>query len=147
MNIVAVLALSKILTLNDALSTAQRNQPLLLQAHANTAAADARVIENRAPLLPQLSASAVYQRGTGNSAPSPGLGVNVPTKNSLATFNTWNFGMALNQQVYDFGVSIERFRSSKALAGGQEATEKATVLTIESQVRTGFFTRARRRTW
>ena len=97
------------------------------------------MIENRAPLLPQLSATGIYQRGTGNSAPSPGWCVERADQFARHVQHL-NFGMTLNQLVYDFGVSWERFHASKALAGGQAATEKATILTIESQVRTGYFT-------
>jgi outer membrane protein len=145
--IAAILAL-RILTLNDAVATAQRNQPLILQARANSMAADARVIERRAPLLPQLSASALYQRTTSNFAPSPGL---LPTgtgtraaSNTFDTFNNWNFNIGLSQLVWDFGLSYQSFRSAQALARSQSATEKAIVLTIDQQVRTFFTARAQK---
>ena len=141
--IAAILAL-RILTLPDALATAQRNQPQIMQAHANTMAADARVIERRAPLLPQLSATASYQRTTSNFAPSPGVlppGTMARTaSNSFDTFNNWNFNIGLSQLIWDFGVSYQTYRASEALARSQSATEKAIVLTIEQQVRSAYFT-------
>ena len=69
MNIALVLFLAgtKVLTLSEALQLAQRDQPTVHQAHANTEAAKARVGEARAPLLPQLSGTASYTRGTNNT--------------------------------------------------------------------------------
>ena len=62
----------RVLSLDEAVRTALIHQPQLLQAHANTDAARARVDEARAPLLPQVTGSASYQRQTGNFAPRPG---------------------------------------------------------------------------
>src|SRR5262249_6716887 len=108
-----------------------------------------RIIQNRAPLLPQMTASAQYQRTTNNFAPTPGLNPTLPSPgpvasmgahNSLNTVDNWNFGVQLNQLVFDSGVSIDRFRASKALAQAQSSTEKATIFNILSQVRTNYFT-------
>src|SRR5207244_2311523 len=114
------------------------NQPSILQARANVQAAEARVIQNRAPLLPQLTSLDSYQRKTGNFAKNPGSGVNLPTSNSLDTSNNWNFGLTLSQKVYDFQ-SLETFRASAALARSQSASEKATILSIEAGVRSTYF--------
>ena len=65
--IVVFLAAAKIMTLADALQTAQKDQPTVHQAHANTDVARARVGEARAPLLPQISGTATYTRGTNNT--------------------------------------------------------------------------------
>jgi outer membrane protein len=141
---IAVLAVARILTLSDAVATAQRNQPQLLLARANTQAAEARVIQRRAPLLPQLLATALYQRTTSNFAPSPGVlpAGSTPrmTSNTWDTFNNWNFNIGLTQLIWDWGVSYETFRASQALARAQSSTEKATLLNVEQQVRTAFFT-------
>jgi outer membrane protein len=130
----------RVLTLSDAVALAQRNQPQLLIARANTEAAEARVLQRRAPLLPQLSATAFYQRTTFNSAPFPGVtGTAVPARNSPDTANNWSFGLTLQQLVWDFGLSYQAYKASQALAGAQSSTEKASVLTVEQQVRTSYF--------
>jgi outer membrane protein len=59
------------LSLDTALQIARRHQPQLRQAHANTLAAEARVDQARAPLLPQVGASASYARQTSNFTPTP----------------------------------------------------------------------------
>ena len=61
-----VLAPAHVLSLAEALQTADHNQPTLRQATAATDAARARAWEARAPLLPQLSGFATYQRRTAN---------------------------------------------------------------------------------
>src|SRR2546423_8223355 len=76
------LAGTKVLTLSEALQTAQKDQPTVHQAHANSEAARARVGEARAPLLPQGFGSATYSRLTHNSTPgalaAPGAGSTTP---------------------------------------------------------------------
>src|SRR5262249_27428453 len=52
--------------LHDALETARAHQPQLRQAHADTEAAGAVADEARAPLLPQITATASYARATTN---------------------------------------------------------------------------------
>ena len=50
------------LTLDEALRLARANHPQLHAARAQTEASSARVAEAKAPLLPQVSGSASYQR-------------------------------------------------------------------------------------
>ena len=50
------------LHLDDAVQAAVQNQPQLIQARANAAAAEGRVIEARSPLLPQLTPQASWTR-------------------------------------------------------------------------------------
>jgi outer membrane protein len=136
------LATMRVLTLADALHIAAQ-QPQNRQAHANTMAAEARADEARAPLLPQLSGNALYQRATANFAPRPGSvpsPINKSTPNSFATFNFFSFGLTLNQLVYDFGVTSYKWRAQQALAVSSGATEKATRLSVEQLVRNAYFT-------
>jgi outer membrane protein len=140
----------RILTLDDAVATAHRNQPQIMQAHANTQAADARVIQRRAPLLPQLNATASYQLSTTNFAAQPGqnpltmgtgtgmTGTSMQPKDLFA--NNWNFGLTLSQLVWDFGLTYDTYRASKSLAEATFSTEKTTVRNSEQQVRTTYFT-------
>jgi len=135
-----------VLTLDEAVQTARQRQPQLREAHANTNAAEARADAARAPLLPQLSATAEYQRTTANFAASPGSvpstvnnGGTTGSKASFATFNFWNAGATLNQLIWDFGATIDRFRAAKAQADAQRATELATVLALDFTVRQNYF--------
>ena len=63
------------LSLETALRIGRRLQPQLRQARAQTQAAEARVDEARAPLLPQVNLIASYTRATNNFAPPPGRDV------------------------------------------------------------------------
>jgi outer membrane protein len=150
-----------VLTLGDALATAERNQPQIRQAHANTEAALARVGEARAPLLPQLSAQGSYTRSTTNSAPcaaaSVGVfsGCNVGTSMggglgggaAAASSSSWSpqsdgvsASVTLSQTLWDNGGQLARWRQFVSTAEAQEATERATRLSITLSVRQSYFT-------
>ncbi len=60
------------LTLDDALKAALANHPQLRASRAQTGASQARVGEAKAGLLPQVNATASYQRATLNYIPQPG---------------------------------------------------------------------------
>ncbi len=138
---IAILAVARVLTLADAVTTAEKNQPQLAQARANTLAAGARVDEARAPLLPQLSGSAVYYRRTANFAPTPGA---VPksamntTAYSWDTVNYISLGLQLNQMVWDFQ-TVDLWKSKKELHLWGADTERYTRLQVDMTVRTAFF--------
>jgi outer membrane protein len=142
----SLLAAGRILTLEEAIHTSRQNQPLIHEARANTDAAVARADEARAPLLPQLGLTAQYQRTTANFAARPG---SVPTNNggtttvgtttSWDTFNFWNGGLTLNQLIYDFGLSIDKWKAAKAQADAQRSTELATILGSDFTLRSTFF--------
>jgi outer membrane protein len=129
------------LSLDAALRIGRTHQPQLRQAQALTAAADARVDEARAPLLPQLSATAGYLRRTVN--PVAQSGVNGFGGANPANWNTANFfssGLSLSQLVWDFGQAWERRKAARATADAQEETERTTALTTDLAIRTTFFT-------
>src|SRR5579883_999243 len=145
MTALLVLALN-VLTLDQAVETAERNQPQLRAARAQTRAAEARAGEAFAPLLPQLVGTAAYERTTANSAPRPGLVPLGVTSASAAlrgatfdTFNFWNFDLHLSQLVWDFQ-SVDRYRSVRETAEATEATERVTRQTVLLNVRTAYFT-------
>jgi outer membrane protein len=135
---------ARILSLSAALDTASAHQPQLRQAHADLAAARARTDQARAPLLPQLSGTASYQRTTANFVARPGFVPSSATGMMTAppnfnTFNFYNFSLTLNQLAWDWGWTIGRWRSVGALADAQADTERVTRLTIDTQVRVAFF--------
>jgi len=134
---------SRELTLAAATETALTSQPLLRQARAQANAADARADVARAPILPQVTANATYQRATSNFAPRPGaLPSQVSTSTSGPTFRTfdyWNFGITATQLIYDFGQARGRWHAAEATAEGQHETARAARLTTILNVRTAYF--------
>ena len=118
------------------------NQPLLRQAHAQSDAAFARADEARAPLLPQVTGSATYQRATSNFVARPGSVPNTvtsATRSNFDTFDYWNFGITASQLIYDFGQTPSRWRAAQASAEGQRENERATQLQTLLNARTAFF--------
>jgi outer membrane protein len=132
-----------VLSLAQATDTALASQPLLRQAQAQSSAADARADQARAPLYPQVAASGIYQRATANFSARPGsLPSQVSTANqgaSFATFDYWNFGLAANQLIYDFGQTRGRWHAAEATAESQHETARATRLSTVLNVRTAYF--------
>src|SRR5258706_186506 len=64
--VLALLAASRVLTLDDALQTARQRQPQLRQARASTLAAEARAGQAFSGLLPQLTATGTFLKTTAN---------------------------------------------------------------------------------
>ncbi len=136
------------LSLDEAVQTARANQPQLRQARAGTEAARARADEVRAPLLPQVNATANYQRATANRVVRPGatpFSSTTPLSSSLTpssrfdTFDFYNFGLGASQLVYDFGQATGRWKAAKANAQAQADTERATLLQVDLNVRVAYF--------
>ncbi|MDD5224902.1 MAG: TolC family protein [bacterium] len=121
-----------VLDLDTALRIARENQPQLVQAAAESDAAQARAGTSLSPLLPQVVGSAGYQRGTANATGTGGT-------QSWDTYNNWNFKLSANQLIYDFGQSSDQWRAARATAGAQKQSELATRLQVSLDVRTAFF--------
>jgi len=138
----ALLAASRIVTLDEAVQSAREHQPQLRQARASTAAADARAQQAFSPLLPQLTATAGYQRTTANRIEQPGgfsvLGL-AGGGSSFQTFNSWSDNITASQLIFDFGAQPNRWRAAKALADAQASTERATALAVDFNVRSAYF--------
>jgi outer membrane protein len=137
----------RVLTLEDALSTAMANQPTVVQAKATTAVYRARANETRSFLLPQLNGTGIYSRRTSNVAPNPGI-TNVGTGMGMSmmtpppsfdTVNFWSFGLQLQQLLFDFGQTYYRWRSAQEVASSQAAGEVNSYQIVAQQVRTAFF--------
>ena len=133
----------RVLGLEEAVKTAEAQQPTARQAAAQTDAARARVMQARAPLLPQVTGTAAYTRQTGNFAPRPG---SVPSSvsgssasNSLTTYNYFNFGVTATQLLYDFGQTTGKWRAAQATAESTAQTERAARLQVVLTARTAFF--------
>lgn len=130
-------------SLTEALRTAHEHQPQLLLARAQTAAARARADQARAPLLPQVTGTASYQRTTANFVARPGT---VPAQftsmaaaTSLDTYNFFNFGLSLSQYIWDFGQTTRRFQAARATAEAQHESEGTTRLSIDTAVQAAYF--------
>jgi len=128
------------LSLDAALQIGRANQPQLRRARAQSAAADARVDEARAPLLPQITANAGYTRATGNFVPRAGSGITAMTSTSFDTYNFFTSGVSASQLVWDFGQAWRRRDAARANADAQLETERATRLAADFTIRTAFFT-------
>jgi outer membrane protein len=142
----------RVLTLEQALRTARERQPQIRQAQAAARAADARVDEARAGWLPQVSASAAYQRTTANFIPRPSL---LPVcnagqttnclppgnqaNNSWDTANFFNNSLTVNQLIWDFGQTTGRLHSTQAQADAFRSSERNTQQQIDLVVRSSFF--------
>jgi outer membrane protein len=132
----------RVLTLDEAVKTAEAQQPTARQAAAQTEAARAKVLQARAPLLPQVTGTAAYTRQTGNYAPRPGAvpsSLAASSSNSLTTYNYFSFGVTATQLLYDFGQSAGKWRAAQAAAESQAHTERATRLGVVLAVRTAYF--------
>jgi outer membrane protein len=137
----------KSISLKDAVDLALRTHPSGEQARANVDVASARVEESRAPYLPQVAASAQYQRTTGNVPVRPGYNSSNATQTTAnsqpatwdPTFNAYTFGASASQLIYDFGQTSERWRSSEANVASAVNSERATQIQIVSTVRKAYF--------
>lgn len=136
----AITATARVLTLDEAVQTARAHQPQLRQAHASTDAARAVADEARAPLLPQVAATAGYERGTANFIFRPG----VPATNANAspvatTYNFFSSGITVYQLLYDFGQTSQRWRSQQASAQAAAELEFSAAQQLDLTVRATFF--------
>src|SRR5260221_1809721 len=133
----------RVVTLDEAVQIARAHQPQLRQAHASTDAARALADEARAPLLPQVAATAGYARGTANFISRPGVPVtSVATAGGSASGTTYNFfssGITVYQLLYDFGQTSQRWRSQQASAQSTAELELAAAQQLDLIVRATFF--------
>src|SRR5438105_9130556 len=136
-------ATARVLTLDEAVQTARAHQPQLRQAQASTDAARAIADEARAPLLPQVAATAGYQRGTANFIARPGVpATNAATAGSSASATTYDFfssGITVSQLLFDFGHTSQRWRSEQASARATAELEMSAVRQLDLTVRATFF--------
>jgi outer membrane protein len=131
-----------VLTLSQAVERALVNQPTLHEAQANVEAAQGRIEQARAPGLPQVIASAAYQRTTGNFTPRPGATTTLQTPPSWS-FNSYNFfnvGVTASQLIWDFGQTSGRRRAAEASRESARATEQESRLQVVLAVERAYFT-------
>jgi outer membrane protein len=127
----------RVLGLDEALRIGLARQPQLRQAQATTEAARARVDQAFAPLLPQVSGDATFDRtsDSGGAAFVPGVGV----VGTSATRDRYAASLNARLLVWDFGQTSGRWRAAQALAEGQGQTERATRADVALGIRTTYF--------
>lgn len=143
----ALLFAARIVTLEEALASAREHQPQLRQAQAAAGAAEARAGQALAPLLPQLNASATVLRTTANAIVRPGsFGTSsscIPDASHSCspwqTYNSWSDQIALSQLLWDFGGAPSRLSAARANAQAAQESARATLLSIELNVRQAYF--------
>lgn len=132
----------RLLTLKAALDTAVAHSPSLQQARAQSDAAEGRTVQARSALLPQLTGTASYARvhglGTAQLGATAGSSTAGLTSNGQGTYNRFSIGAAVTQVLWDYG-AIESLRASGLSFDAQRATERATALQTQLDVRTRFF--------
>ncbi|MGH7435021.1 MAG: TolC family protein, partial [Polyangiaceae bacterium] len=140
-------AQSSILTLAEAERVAAEHQPQMLVARAQTDSARAQAEQSGAPLLPQVTATAQYQRSTGNFALRPGAVPQVagativqPNWTLNPQYDVWNFGLNATQLIYDFGQTSDKYRAALASVEASRFTEGSTRVQVVSSVRRAYFT-------
>jgi outer membrane protein len=155
----------RVLTLDEALRTARASHPQLHASRAQTEASQAKVSEAKAPLLPQVTGSASYQRSTANYVPQPGaLPKNILTSTTTTTSTTtststtastasassssWNTvpgyraSITASELIYDFGQTTGRWNAAKATLRSQEESERNFAVQIAFNLRSAYYTAA-----
>jgi outer membrane protein len=139
----AVLVPSRVLSLAEAERLAQARHPNLLEARAATEGARARTAGALAPLLPQLTGVAAYQRATSNYATRPGALpsslAGLASSSSLDTYNHFSAGLTLSQSLWDFGQSYRRYQAARSSAEGYQEGERTARVQALLKVRIAFF--------
>ena len=152
---------SGVLTLDEALRLARANHPQLHAARAQTEASTARVAEAKAPLLPQVSGSASYQRSRPSSSSASfatatgtatGTATATATSTSTSTSNaaassgfsvpSYNAKLTASELIYDFGQTTGKWDASKATLRAQEESEKNLAVQVAFNLRSAYFTAA-----
>jgi len=128
---------ARTLTLDEAVRTAEANQPALHEAQANTQVGNARAEAARAPVLPEVRLGATYQRTTGNRQHKPNSATTV--ENTADTFNWWDFTAAGTFVLWDFGQTRGQWHAAEAAARGLAQTESATRLQVILEARIAYF--------
>lgn len=157
----------RILRLDDAVAIALKNQPTIVNAKAQTAAAQGRVTEAKQLYYPQAQAQASYQRvrsaskggvvsttsgtgagagtGTGTGTGTGGTGTTASTPTAFggtdaSGTNVWTVGASASQLIWDFGATRNKVHAAEKLVDSFAANEHAALRSIIVDVRRSYFT-------
>ncbi len=117
------------LTLDEALATALKNHPQIIEAQEVLNVADARTGQTRANYYPQISIAADWSRGESYFA----------AQESIRLAQTNSAGLYLKQTIYDFGRTAGAVDAAR---GNREAAHKALAVTQQDlalRVRSAFY--------
>jgi outer membrane protein len=128
---------ARTVTLDEAERAAAAQRPDIRIADAGVAAGVARDEQARSPLLPQVKVEGLYERTTGNRPQRPGHTNNYG--NTFDTFNWYDSALALNQMIWDFGQTPNRWRAARSRAVALGDSARATRLQAIADVRTAYF--------
>lgn len=133
---------AQVLTLAEAERRATLHQPALAQAEHAARAGEARTIEARAALLPQVVSVGTYKISTANRpiriGTLPWFAALRPASNS-SLFDYLTASLTASQLLYDFGQSAGDWRASKELAEAGRQDARATLVDVILDVRASFF--------
>jgi outer membrane protein len=130
----------RILRLDDAVQTALKHQPAVIQAWATSEAAVGRTQQARAGLLPQVTGTAIYQHGYGTSrTTAPGSATSTTVGTAGSAYDFFSFGANATQLLWDFGQTYERLRAADRSVDSLRQSERVTELAILLNVRHAFF--------
>lgn len=126
------------LSVERALALARTHHPRLRAANGSAEVAAGQVDSAFSPFLPQLSLALGYQRATGNPAPRPGVPAGSGVEPSFEGFNYFSASLTLNQLIWDFGQTLNRWRAAEATFASTRAQIRAARLDVELAVRVAF---------
>lgn len=134
----------RILSLEQALQTADEHQPDLRAERSNVDIVSSRADETRAGLFPQVSLNAARIWRTGNYVAQPGLlgnGIRAATtsQSSGQLYNGYSATATVSQLLFDFGQNFFRWRSARSLAEAEVDSFNAERLLIRLNVRVAYF--------
>ena len=142
------MARADVLTLREAEQRAATAHPTVALERWGAAAADARVIEARAALLPQVALSANYHFATANRTIRIGTSAALAALRPPPNASPWDYltaGLTATQLLTDFGQSTEAWRATRLLADSAALDARAARQAVLLDVRLAFFAaRARR---
>jgi len=129
----------RVLSLDEALRLARANHPQLHAARAQTEISQARIDVAKAPLLPQVSASASYARTTGSYSTTTSSGTPVA---GIASSNAYSAGLNASELLYDFGQASGRWNAAKATYRSQEENERNFAVQVVFSLRSSYYAAA-----
>ncbi len=133
----------EVLTLEQALTTADAHQPTIRQADANALAARARVEETLGPLLPQITGAAAVVGTQYFGSPNGVVGVSTGPAGgtTYVAGGGWRttLGLTATQLLWDFGLTLDRYRSFKAGAQQYGYTAEETRVQAHLTVRSAYY--------
>ncbi|MFZ5894642.1 MAG: TolC family protein [Myxococcota bacterium] len=131
-----------VLTVEQAVERALTNAPLLKRAQAESRAAEAEADMARAPLLPQVTATAYYRRTTANRVyrvgTPPEATDRLPPPNSQM-WDRYSFGITGTQLIYDWGLTLDQYRAARAAAMAEASNVQATRNDVALNARLAFY--------